>query len=218
MQEQEQEHGSVLKKKSLEQLIESPKGRIIIRENPLFNNPTPTSNLSDKESHLEVVSVMMEDVTAKATMAKMEKKINFLMKVDEERDHEIATLKDQMKACETTKSSKTLALKANDKGKAMLQENQMQRSIFVAFLSVQQLQDMITSFIRAQYGGPQQTSFMYSKPYTKRINDLRMPVGYQSPKFQQFDGKGNQKQYIAHFVETCENARSRGDQLVRKFV
>ncbi|KAA0042105.1 retrotransposon gag protein [Cucumis melo var. makuwa] len=33
-----------------------------------------------------------------------------------------------------------------------------------------------------------------------------MPLGYQPPKFQQFDGKGNPKQHIAHFVETCENA------------
>ncbi|KAA0041760.1 ty3-gypsy retrotransposon protein [Cucumis melo var. makuwa] len=77
---------------------------------------------------------------------------------------------------------------------------------------------MITSSIRAQYGGPQQTSFMYSKPYTKRINDLRMSVGYQPLKFQQFYGKGNPKQHIAHFVETCENAGSRGDQLVRQFI
>ncbi|TYK27186.1 retrotransposon gag protein [Cucumis melo var. makuwa] len=45
-----------------------------------------------------------------------------------------------------------------------------------------------------------------------------MPLGYQPPKFQQFDGKGNPKQHIAHFVETCENAGSRGDQLVRQFV
>ncbi|KAA0054170.1 ty3-gypsy retrotransposon protein [Cucumis melo var. makuwa] len=45
-----------------------------------------------------------------------------------------------------------------------------------------------------------------------------MPLGYQPLKFQQFDGKGNPKQHITHFVETCENAGSRGDQLVRQFV
>ncbi|KAA0032225.1 ty3-gypsy retrotransposon protein [Cucumis melo var. makuwa] len=59
---------------------------------------------------------------------------------------------------------------------------------------------------------------MYSKPYTKRINDLRMLVGYQPSKFQQFNGKGNPKQHIAHFIETCKNVGSRGDQLVRQFV
>ncbi|KAA0033935.1 ty3-gypsy retrotransposon protein [Cucumis melo var. makuwa] len=219
MQEQEQEQGFVLKKKSLEQLIESPKGGIIIRDNPLFNNSTPASNLSDKASHLEVVSVMMVDVTAEATVTEMERKINFLMKVIEERDHEIAALKDQMKACETGESSQTPVVKATDKGKNVVQENQpQQQSVSVASLSVQQLQDMIANSIRAQYGGPPQTSFMYSKSYTKRIDNLRMPLGYQPPKFQQFDGRGNPKQHIAHFVETCENAGSRGDQLVKQFV
>ncbi|KAA0056741.1 ty3-gypsy retrotransposon protein [Cucumis melo var. makuwa] len=216
---QEQEQDFVLKKKSLEQLIKSPKGGIIIRDNPLFDNSTPASNLSEKKSHLEVVSVMMVDVIAEATMAEMERKINFLMKFVEERDHEIAALKDQMKACETGELSQTLVVKATDKWKNVVQENQpQQQSVSVVSLSVQQLQDMIANSIRAQYGGPPQTSFMYSKSYTKRIDSLRMPLGYQPPKFQQFDGKGNPKQHIAHFVETCENAGSRGHQLVRQFV
>ena len=43
----------------------------------------------------------------------------------------------------------------------------------------------------------------------------RMPNGYQPPKFLQFDGKGNPKQHIAHFVETYENARTQGGLLVK---
>ncbi|KAL0295643.1 UNVERIFIED_CONTAM: hypothetical protein Scaly_3095500 [Sesamum calycinum] len=42
-----------------------------------------------------------------------------------------------------------------------------------------------------------------------------MPMGYQPPKFQQFDGKGNPKQHVAHFVETCNNAGTYGDHLVK---
>ncbi|KAA0039522.1 ty3-gypsy retrotransposon protein [Cucumis melo var. makuwa] len=61
---------------------------------------------------------------------------------------------------------------------------------------------MITNSIRVQYGEPPETSFMYSKSYTKKIDNLRMSFGYQPLKFQQFDGKGNPKQHIAHFVET----------------
>ncbi|TYK05018.1 ty3-gypsy retrotransposon protein [Cucumis melo var. makuwa] len=152
--------------------MESPKGKIIIRENPLFDNSTPAFDLSEKESHLEVVSVMMADVTPKTAMVEMERKISFLMKVFEERDHEIAALKDQMKACKTAESRKTPTVKANDKGKVVLQENYTQWSISGSSLSVQQLQHMITSTIRAQYRGPSQTSFMYSKSYIKRINDL----------------------------------------------
>ncbi|KAH7861464.1 hypothetical protein Vadar_026563 [Vaccinium darrowii] len=77
---------------------------------------------------------------------------------------------------------------------------------------------MIASTIRAQYGGSPQNEFTYSKPYTKRIDCFRMPVGYQPPKFQQFAGKGNPKQHIAHFVETCNNAATEGDLLIKQFV
>ena len=42
------------------------------------------------------------------------------MKAVMERDYEIGALKDQIKASETVESSKTLAFKANDKGKVVL--------------------------------------------------------------------------------------------------
>ncbi|KAJ9682463.1 hypothetical protein PVL29_018393 [Vitis rotundifolia] len=97
-------------------------------------------------------------------------------------------------------------------------ERQTAESALVASLSVQQLQDMITNTIRAQYGGPLQSTLMYSKPYTKRIDNLRIPMDYQPPKFQSFDGKENPKQHVAHFVETCDNAGTNGDLLVKQFV
>ncbi|CAA0806667.1 Unknown protein, partial [Striga hermonthica] len=55
-------------------------------------------------------------------------------------------------------------------------------------------------------------------PYSPRIDNLRMPVGYQPPKFQQFDNKGNPKQHIAHFIEPCNDAETHGDYLVKQFV
>uniref|UniRef100_A0A2N9J370 Integrase catalytic domain-containing protein n=1 Tax=Fagus sylvatica TaxID=28930 RepID=A0A2N9J370_FAGSY len=76
---------------------------------------------------------------------------------------------------------------------------------------------MKTNTIRAQYGSAPQSTLMYSKPYTKRIDSLRMPPGYQPPKFQQFDRKGNPKQNVAHFVETCNNAGTDGDLLTKQF-
>ncbi|KAA0049885.1 retrotransposon gag protein [Cucumis melo var. makuwa] len=48
----------------------------------------------EKESNLEVVTVMMADVTLEAAMAERERKINLPMKAVEERDHEIIALKD----------------------------------------------------------------------------------------------------------------------------
>ncbi|KAA0033078.1 ty3-gypsy retrotransposon protein [Cucumis melo var. makuwa] len=133
MSMQVQEQSSVLTKKSWEQLMESSEGGIIIRENPLSDNFTPASDILEKEPHLEVVSIMMADVTPEAAM---ERKINFLMKVVKEQYHEIAALKDQMKACETAESSKTPVVKTDDKGKSVLQENQTQQSISIASLSL----------------------------------------------------------------------------------
>ncbi|KAL0420248.1 UNVERIFIED_CONTAM: hypothetical protein Slati_3047700 [Sesamum latifolium] len=45
-----------------------------------------------------------------------------------------------------------------------------------------------------------------------------MPMGCQPPKFQQFDGNGNPKQHVAHFIETCNNVGTYGDHLVKQFV
>ncbi|KAA0032133.1 ty3-gypsy retrotransposon protein [Cucumis melo var. makuwa] len=83
------------------------------------------------------MSVMMVDITAEAAMTKMERKVNFSMKVVEERDHEIIALRKQMRTRETAESSQTFVVKATDKRKNALQENQpQQQSISVASLSV----------------------------------------------------------------------------------
>ena len=97
-----------------------------------------------------------------------------------------------------------------DKGKGVEDTSQHGHSTSMASISIQQLQDMITNTIRAQYGGSFTSSLIYSKPYTKHIDNMRMPNGYQPPKFLQFDGKGNPKQHIAYFIETYENAGTQG--------
>ncbi|TYK26475.1 ty3-gypsy retrotransposon protein [Cucumis melo var. makuwa] len=48
-----------------------------------------------------------------------------------------------------------------------------------------------------------------------------MSNGYQPPKFQQFNGKHNIKQHVAHFIETCATTSTQGDllrQLERDFL
>ena len=77
---------------------------------------------------------------------------------------------------------------------------------------------MITRIIKAQYKGSSHDFVLWSKPYSDMIDALRMPRGYQPPKFMQFDGKGNPKQHIAHFIETCNNAGTEDDYLVKQFV
>ncbi|KAH7845349.1 hypothetical protein Vadar_000946 [Vaccinium darrowii] len=128
------------------------------------------------------------------------------------------SLKQQVDTNRVSSSNPGGGAKFNHATSAALGIGENAQPTSIASLSVQQLQQMIASTIKAQYGGPAQSCFMYSKPYTKRIDYFRMPVGYQPPKFQQFDGKGNPKQHIAHFVETCKNAGTEGDLLVKQFV
>ncbi|KAM2774447.1 hypothetical protein COP1_019335 [Malus domestica] len=90
-----------------------------------------------------------------------------------------------------------------------------QAMAFMGSLSIQQLQEIIASTIKAQYEGSSHDSVLYSKPYSKKIDVLKMLRGYQPPKFMQFDGKGNPKQHVAHFIKTCNNAGIEGDYLVK---
>ncbi|KAL0307746.1 UNVERIFIED_CONTAM: hypothetical protein Sangu_3012900 [Sesamum angustifolium] len=82
-------------------------------------------------------------------------------------------------------------------------------------IPVDQLKEFIERTIRSKIEGRSKSSLTYSKSYTPRIDGLKMPMGYQPAKFQQFDGKGNPKQHVAHFVETCNNAGTYGDHLVK---
>jgi len=85
-------------------------------------------------------------------------------------------------------------------------------------MTAKQIQELIANAVKIQLGVGSQKSKLYAKPYTKRINALCMPYGYQPPKFNQFDGRGNPKQHVAHFIETCNNAGTGGNLLVKQFV
>ncbi|KAL6313583.1 hypothetical protein AAG906_006951 [Vitis piasezkii] len=190
------------------------------------------SNHSDSftSSFLMTMPVMATGTTSvEEQLVEMARAIAKLTKMVEEKDMQIASLINKVEAQvqNTGESSHGLNHPLNVASplddaphtyRTMQGERQMMEFVSMASLSVQQLQDMITNTIRAQYGGPSQSTLMYSKPYTKRIDNLRMPMGYQPPKFQSFDGKGNPKQHVAHFVETCNNAGTDGDLLVKQFV
>jgi len=62
----------------------------------------------------------------------------------------------------------------------------------------EQIQNFIANVVKAHLGRDSHKAHLYKKPYTKRNDALRMPYGYQPPKFNQFDGKDNPKQHIAH--------------------
>ncbi|GAA0166110.1 hypothetical protein LIER_21341 [Lithospermum erythrorhizon] len=71
---------------------------------------------------------------------------------------------------------------------------------------------------RPQSGYESYTDSVGSRVPAMMIDHLKMPQGYQPPKLQQFDGLGNHKQCVAHFIETCDNAGTDGDHMVKQFV
>ncbi|KAL0392876.1 UNVERIFIED_CONTAM: hypothetical protein Sradi_2510400 [Sesamum radiatum] len=80
------------------------------------------------------------------------------------------------------------------------------------------IDEQLARTIRSKIEESSNTSLTYSKPYSPRIDSLKMPMGYQPPKFEQFDDNGNPTQHVAHFVETCNNAGTYGDHLGKHFV
>ncbi|WMV49519.1 hypothetical protein MTR67_042904 [Solanum verrucosum] len=85
-------------------------------------------------------------------------------------------------------------------------------------IPIDQLKNFIIEAIKDKFESPSKFSSTYAKPYTQRIDNLKMPEGYQPPKLQQFDGKESTKQHIAHFIEPCNIAGMYGDYLVKEFV
>lgn len=196
-----------------------------------LRNEVPLTHpiLSFSPSYLEVMPVMMTNTsTMEEKMAEMEQRVILLTKALEEKDVKNFTLMNKPEVQDSGESSLGpehplgFTLKGEntrvDKGKGGEGTSQHGHSTSMASISVQQLQDMITNTIQAQYGGSSTSSLVYSKPYTKHINNMRMPNEYQPPKFLPFNGKGNPKQHIAHFVETYENAGTQGSLFVKQFV
>ncbi|KAL0349573.1 UNVERIFIED_CONTAM: hypothetical protein Sradi_4106500 [Sesamum radiatum] len=54
---------------------------------------------------------------------------------------------------------------------------------FDGLISVDQLKEFIEETIRSKIEGSSKSSLTYSKPYTPRIDCLKMPMGYQPPSF-----------------------------------
>ena len=137
-------------------------------------------------SSWEVMSIMMTNTsTMEEKMVEMEQRVVLLTKALEDKDLQIATLMNKLEVQDLGESSHghKFTFVKDDEGREIENTPRREQYTSVASLSVQQLQDMITNTIRAQHGGSSTSSLPYSKPYTKRINNMIMPNGYQLPKF-----------------------------------
>ena len=122
--------------------------------------------------------MMIETTTVDEKIAEMRRAIAKLTMTVEEKDLQIATLMNKLEVQNRGKSSNGQSqtqqhmLQRAHTSSTKKADNQHRSSTFIASLSVQQLQDMIANTIRAQYGGAPQSSLMYSKPYTNRVDNL----------------------------------------------
>ena len=176
------------------------------------------------------VAVMTTNATtSEERVAALEGKLALLEKALQAKDLEIATLKGKSQAASDPEPSEelpyppsfapqTIPVNTSTADQPHREAARAHPTASVASLSVQQLQDMIVNTVRLHQGEPQRALYSYSKPYSQRIELLEMPSGYQPPKFHQFDGRGDPRQHIAHFVETCDSAGTHGDLLVKQFV
>ncbi|PKI65202.1 hypothetical protein CRG98_014351 [Punica granatum] len=92
------------------------------------------------------------------------------------------------------------------------------RTTVVGSIPASQLQEIVRVALRRQVEAYSSSLVTYERPYTWRIELMRMPANYQSPKLQQPDGRGNPRQHVADFVKTCNNAGTEGDMPVKQFV
>ena len=185
------------------------------------------SELEVESSDTVIMPVMMTGAAnLEEQLASMKAILDRLSKESAEKDAQIKRQNDQI--AELTKKLEKKFSEASNKGSGAEDsdkeshhseesdnDRKAKKDCSLSSMSVEQIQSLIANAVKAQLGGGSHKTHLYTKPYTKRIDALRMPHGYQPPKFNKFDGKGNPKQHVAHFIETCSNAGTEGDRLVK---
>ncbi|KAL0301842.1 UNVERIFIED_CONTAM: hypothetical protein Sradi_6461000 [Sesamum radiatum] len=185
------------------------------------------SSSSTPRSTSCVAPVLVIDATTlEEQIASLTKAIKGLAKHVQEKDSQISNLMNKIdntyashvaeKKIEAHDEAETsLKQQSNEREKLSTKELQVSSE---GLIPVDQLKEFIMGTIQNKLGGNSKSSMTYTKPYTQRIDNLKMSVAYQLPKFQQFDGKGNPKQHVVHFIETCNNVGTDGDHPVKQFV
>ncbi|KAL0454266.1 UNVERIFIED_CONTAM: hypothetical protein Slati_0765800 [Sesamum latifolium] len=149
------------------------------------------SSSSTPRSTSSIAPVMVTNtITLEEQIANLTKAIEGLAKHVQEQDSQINKLintidstdashiaRKQMEAHDEAETS--LKQQPNEREKSSTKELQVSSE---GLIPVDQLKEFIMGTIQNKLGGSSKSSMTYTKPYTQRINDLKMPVGYQPPK------------------------------------
>ncbi|KAH0651254.1 hypothetical protein KY285_031372 [Solanum tuberosum] len=144
-------------------------------------------NSTDSSISTKVNSLMVDTTDMDKKFVMMEQTIETLKKPIDDKDLQITQLMSNLDLYNSRETHHILTIQEKvdiDSPTKLIDSQSANRFASIATLTVQQLQDMITNTITAQYGGPPQSSLGYSNSYSKLIEGLLMPIGYQPPKLQ----------------------------------
>jgi len=161
---------------------------------------------SETESSNRVVMPVMviEAINLEEQLADMTAKLDELSKESAENDAQIkcqgewiAKLVKKLERKSFEVSNKGSGAEDSDKESNHSEESDDERKAkkdrSLGSMSVEHIQNLIANMVKAHLEGGSHKTHCYSKPYTKRIDALRMPQRFQPPKFHQFDDKGDPK-------------------------
>jgi len=157
-----------------------------------------------------MLAMMIGTTTLEEEMANMKAILEKLTRDNEEKEAHIKLQKEKIAkltrklgkrpAQSSTKDSESddsekmpIHIEASDSEKQSKKDATPKHDKSSGSMTIEKIQDLIANVVKAQLGEGSCRPLLYTKPYTKRVDAVRMPHGYQPPKFQQFDGKGNPK-------------------------
>ncbi|WMV20079.1 hypothetical protein MTR67_013464 [Solanum verrucosum] len=135
--------------------------------------------------------------TMEERLASLTKAIEGLTKCAHEQDAKLSKLTNKMdNMIERRSSQESLKfLRIQDEGETCIKQTKIKEIHFSAggLIHLDQLKDFIIETTKEKFESPSKFYPTYAKPYTQRIDNLKKSEGYQPPKLQKFDGKGNPK-------------------------
>ncbi|KAL0282669.1 UNVERIFIED_CONTAM: hypothetical protein Sangu_2938300 [Sesamum angustifolium] len=138
-----------------------------------------------------VATIMVTNTTTiEEQLASLTRAIEGLTKYVQKQDAQIARL---INKADNVDVSQIMGkqVEAHDKVEASAKQHYTEKDKYVkelqissdGLIPVDQLKEFIEGTIRSKIEGSSKSFLTYSKPYTSRIDSLKLPMGYQPPKF-----------------------------------
>ncbi|KAM3235023.1 hypothetical protein P3L10_015059 [Capsicum annuum] len=157
--------------------------KIYLCDNPCYSPTSPV-----------IMQAMVTDASSmKEQLANLAKVIDGLTKYVQNQDARIDKIVDKVKGLIDEESihvsGKALEVHEIENPVKQTPSTKEVQVFAEGIISIGQLRESIEGTLKYKCHVVTKSFLVYSKPYTARIDSLKMPAGYQPPKFQQFEGK-----------------------------